>query len=191
MGYNGFCQHIYAHSSLRKAILQGAYDLLAADREANLDHETKTLLIGSVSMFHALSVYTKDFAPKVIGDSEEHLLLWADQKSSSLDLPGYVDECHRMIESETNRCDVYGLDRTTRDVLETHIEVSCSYYYHKYSNPHLPPQPGDTRLPRNLLAPLDSAGCFHVYKKSGRFFQDYINLSGWLCLGSTPAVAHE
>lgn len=153
MGYNGFCQHVFAHSSLRKGILQGAYDLLAADRKASLDHGTKDLLIGAVSMFHALGVYTKDFAPKVIGDSEEHLLLWADQKSCSLDLPGYVDECHRMIESETKRCDVFGLDRTTRDVLEVHIEVSDSYYYHKCSHPYLPLRPGATGWPMKTLRP--------------------------------------
>ena len=97
--------------------------MLAADRRTNLEAGPKTLLVDSVQMFHALAVYTKDFGPKVIGDSEEYLLLWA-KKSSSLDLPDYVDECHKLIESEAKRCDIYGLDRTTRDILEAHIEVS-------------------------------------------------------------------
>ena len=166
MGYNGFCQHIFAHSSLKKGILQGAYDLLAADRKVSLDHGTTFLLNGAVGMFHALGVYTKDFAPKVIGDSEEHLLLWADQKSSSLDLPAYVDECHRMIESERNRCDVFGLDRTTRDVLEAHIEVSDSYNYHNRSSSYLPSKPAATGVPRYFLTPLNPAGCCYGYIRS-------------------------
>ena len=124
MGANSFCTHVFAHPSLKTNIIQGAYNLLAADRETDLGPGPKTLLVGAVGMFHALGVYTKDFGPKVIGDSEKYLLLWADQKSSSLDLSNYVDECHRLIESEAKRCETYGLDRTTRDVLESHIEVS-------------------------------------------------------------------
>lgn len=129
MGANGFCTHVFAQPSLKNSILQGAYNLLAADRQAHLGPGPKALLVGAVTMFHALGVYTKDFGPKVIGDSEEYLLLWADQKSSSLDLPSYVDECHRLIESEADRCDMYGLDRTTRDILESHIEVSSFWCF--------------------------------------------------------------
>ena len=124
MGINGFCIHVYANSSLKKHVLQGAYDLVVADREGNLGEESKRLLVDSIRMFHSLGVYTKDFAPKFIGDSEEYLLLWASQKSLSLDLPVYVSECHQLIIDETNRCDRFGLDKATRDTLETNMEVS-------------------------------------------------------------------
>lgn len=130
MGINGFCIHVYANSSLKKNVLQGAYDLVAADREGNLGEESKTLLLESIRMFHALGVYTKDFAPKFIGDSEEYLLLWASQKSLSLDLSGYISECHQLIADETNRCDRFRLDKTTRDTFKTNIEVSFRLSIH-------------------------------------------------------------
>lgn len=126
MGINGFRNYIYANGSLKEKILQGTYDLLAADRKQELYAEPKALLVESVKLLHALGVYTKDFGPKVIGDSEEYLLSWASQKSSSLSLPCYVSECHKLVESETKRCDRFGLDRTTKDTLEIHIEVSVS-----------------------------------------------------------------
>ena len=130
MGINGFCIHVYANSSLKKSVLQGAYDLVVADREGTLDEEHKTLLVDSIRMLYSLGVYTKDFAPKFIGDSQEYLLLWARQKSVSLDLPGYVSECHQLIKDEKNRCDRFHLDKTTRDTLETNIEVSFRLLIH-------------------------------------------------------------
>ena len=130
MGINGFCIHVYSNSSLKKNVLQGAYDLVVADREERLGEESNTLLVDSIKMFHSLGVFTKDFAPKFIGDSEEYLLLWASQKSLSLDLPIYVSECHQLIEDETNRCDRFHLDKTTRDTLESNIEVSSRLSIH-------------------------------------------------------------
>ena len=124
MGISGFCIHVYSNSSLKKDVLQGAYDLVVADRDGNLGEESKTLLVDSIRMFYSLGVYTKDFAPKFIGDSEVYLLVWASKKSLSLDLPGYVSECHRLVEDEKNRCDRFHLDKTTRDTLETNMEVS-------------------------------------------------------------------
>ena len=127
MGINGFCTHVYANQLLRNKILQGTYDLIAADRKASLDAASKALLIDSVKMFHTLGVYTRDFGPKVLGDSEQYLLSWAEQKSHSLNLPDYVFASHELIESETKRCDTLGLDRTTRDSLEIHILVRKSF----------------------------------------------------------------
>lgn len=124
MGISAFRTHVYANIALKKKTIQGAYDLLAADREASLDTASKVLFVDSIQMFHALGVYTKDFGPKVIGDSEKYLLSWADRKGSSSDLPGYVSECHKLIESEAERCIKFGLDLTTRDTLVLHIEVS-------------------------------------------------------------------
>ena len=130
MGINGFCIHVYANPSLKKNVLQGAYDLVVADREGDLGEESMALLVDSITMFHSLGVYTKDFAPKFMGDSEEYLLSWANKKSLSLDLPGYVSECHQLIEDETNRCDRFRLDKTTRDTLETNMEVSFRLSIH-------------------------------------------------------------
>lgn len=128
MGIKSFRNYIYVNGSLKEKILQGTYDLLAADRQGELEAESKALLVESVKLLHALGVYTKDFGPKVIGDSEKYLLSWASEKSSSLSLPCYISECHKLVENETKRCDRFGLDRTTKDTLETHIEVSVSLH---------------------------------------------------------------
>lgn len=122
MGVHLFRRHVYASMALRPRILQGAYDLLSADREERLEGDTQKLLTDAVEMFHVLAVYTPDFEPKVLGGSESYFLSWAEITSSSSDVAHYVEECHRLIERETDRCDAFALDKTTKDTLVLHIE---------------------------------------------------------------------
>ena len=128
MGVNSFCTCIYSNPSLKEGSLQGAYNLLDFDRQGTIGKHEEALLCRSIKMFHAFGVYTKDFEPKFIGDSESYLLSWADYRSSSLALEDYVRECHELIEKETNRCSNYGLDSTTSNLLKVHIEVGAILY---------------------------------------------------------------
>lgn len=122
MGVNLFRTYIFADERLRPQVLHGAYDLLTVDRQGSLEPDAQKLLGDAVKMFHALAVYAANFEPKVLGDSESYLLSWAESTSSSGDIARYVDECHKLFKSETSRCDAFGLDRTTRDTLERHME---------------------------------------------------------------------
>ena len=93
-----------------------------ADRHGKLKDDRRKLLTDSVKLFHALGVYAADFEPKVLGDSEDYLLTWSEEASSSHDIAYYANECHDLLHQETSRCDAFGLDRTTRDTLERHME---------------------------------------------------------------------
>ena len=122
MGVQLFRTYIYANATLQPRILQGAYDLLTVDRQTTLEADMRELLTDAIKMFHVLAVYTADFEPKIIGDSESYLLSWAESTSSAGDIGHYVGECQELMERETSRCDTFGLDRTTKDTLERHIE---------------------------------------------------------------------
>lgn len=122
MGVQLFRTHVYADPALRPRVLQGAYDLLTADREGSLEDCSRTLLTDTIKMFHLLGVYSSDLEPKIIGDSERFFNSWCESTSSSPDIAQYIEQCHHLMKLETSRCDVFGLDRTTRDTLEMHIE---------------------------------------------------------------------
>jgi hypothetical protein len=62
-------------------------------------------------------VYTKDFEPILLGESQEYFISWADQESSTRGLASYVEECHKLIDRETSRCDMFGLDSSRRELL--------------------------------------------------------------------------
>ncbi len=122
MGIHQFRTHVYADSALQSRALQGAYDLLTTDRQGSLEGDSRTLLIDAIKMFHMLGVYASDFEPKVVGDSEQYYNSWCESTSSSPEIAHYIEQCHNLMRLETSRCDNFGLDRTTRDTLELHIE---------------------------------------------------------------------
>ena len=122
MGVQLFRTYVYANATLQSRILQGAYDLLTVDRQTSLEADMRELLTDAIKMFHVLAVYTTDFEPKIIGDSESYLMSWAESTSSAGDIGHYVGECHKLLEREISRCDTFGLDKTTKDTLERHIE---------------------------------------------------------------------
>ena len=122
MGIDQFRTHVYADSALRSQVLQGAYDLLTTDRQGSLEGNYRTLLTNAIKMFHVLGVYASDFEPKVVGDSEQFYNSWCESTSSSPEIAHYIEQCHNLMRLETSRCDTFGLDRTTRDTLELHIE---------------------------------------------------------------------
>ena len=122
MGVQLFRTYVYANATLQPRILQGAYDLLTFDRQTSLEADKRELLTNAIKMFHVLAVYTTDFEPKIIGDSESYLMSWAESTSSTGDIGHYVGECHKLLEREFSRCDAFGLDKATKDTLERHIE---------------------------------------------------------------------
>ena len=122
MGLTQFRSYIFSDSSLKSKILQGACDLVTADRNSHGSPVDHSLLRQAIDVFHALMVYTKDFEPMLLGESQEYFVKWADQQSSSQSLAKYVEECHKLIGRETSRCDIYGLDPSTRRELVAKME---------------------------------------------------------------------
>lgn len=122
MGTDEFRNHIFLNMQLKPKVLQGACDLVGADRDGSQDVSGEPLFRDAIKMFHALTVYTKFFEPKLMGESEQYFLSWTKHEISSKDLAGYVDSCGIVIRQELGRCDKYGLDQTTKKGLETYLE---------------------------------------------------------------------
>ncbi|KAL1853372.1 hypothetical protein Plec18170_005369 [Paecilomyces lecythidis] len=117
MGLIQFRSHIFSDSELKPKILQGVCDLVLADRkEDNATSLDSTLLRQAIGLFHDLSVYTSDFEPQFLAESENFFTSWADAEAEKY-LATYVENCHRLIEREVSRCDLYSLSRNTRQKL--------------------------------------------------------------------------
>lgn len=143
MGVAEFRMHVFSDAVLKPRILQGACDLLREVREGDAVVEQKSPqdsfevsrddgerskrseadspLRKAVDMFRALGVYTKDFEPKLLGDSQKYFLAWG-QQNNTRSLAEYVEGCQKLIDLEVQRCELFGLGATTRRTLETYLE---------------------------------------------------------------------
>ena len=124
LGFNLFREFVFRNAELKPKVLNGACQLLSSDRQhgSGFGFDPK-LLHEVVSMFHTLSVYTTDFEPKLLGESQTFFRGWVFTKISTLKLAEYVDQCHALIKSEVERCELFALSETTKRDLVSQIEV--------------------------------------------------------------------
>ena len=122
MGTTEFRTHIFSASQLQSKLLQGACDLVHADRQDNQEARNELLFRDAIKMFHSLTVYEIFFEPKLMAESEHYFVAWAENSVTANNLAGYVEECGKLIERELSRCDLYGLDQTTKKALEKYLE---------------------------------------------------------------------
>ncbi|KAL5002210.1 hypothetical protein BDV10DRAFT_191784 [Aspergillus recurvatus] len=117
MGLQQFRQHIYSDPTLQKKVLQGACDLVSADRsdENNIVADS-FLLRNAIELFHGLDVYVSGFEPVLVSESKDYYTLWAQQEASGY-LASYVENSHRLIEREMNRCEQFSFNRTAKQKL--------------------------------------------------------------------------
>ncbi|KAJ5607220.1 hypothetical protein N7537_003839 [Penicillium hordei] len=114
MGLIQFRSYIFSDASLRPKILKGAYDLIEADRggftKALAD---ASLLREAIELFHSLDVYGSDFEPLFMAKSEEFVKEWSQQQAAGT-LAAYVENAHRLIEREVERCGLFFFNRSTK-----------------------------------------------------------------------------
>ena len=122
MGVNEFRTNIFMPQQLQSKILQGACDLVSADRSGDDPARNNSLYRDAIKMFHSLAVYTKFFEPRLMSESEQYYLSWAGRTVSETELAGYVKSCVKLIDQEIRRCDMFGLDQTTKKALEQYLE---------------------------------------------------------------------
>ncbi|KAJ5101856.1 hypothetical protein NUU61_004078 [Penicillium alfredii] len=117
LGLNQFRSHIFSNQTLKPKILQGACDLIAADRGARTGIMADSpLLRNSIELFHSLDVYASDFEPVFSAQSQIFLTSWAQEQASG-PLASYAENSHRLIEREVERCGLYSLNRSTKQKL--------------------------------------------------------------------------
>ena len=122
MGVNEFRLNVFMPEQLQSKTLQGACDLVGADRRGDDSTRNDCLCRDAIKMFHSLGVYAKFFEPRLMAESDLYYASWAERAISTADLAGYVESCVMLIGQELRRFDVYGLDQTTKKALEQYLE---------------------------------------------------------------------
>ncbi|KAJ4990870.1 ubiquitin ligase subunit [Stagonosporopsis vannaccii] len=111
---------IFEHAKLNPRIVDGACDLVAADRTgSDLDSD---LFKKTIDMFHDMHVYTEHFEPRLLEFSQEYIMKWADSESEQKSLPEYVRNAGELMDREMQRVDLYMLPNTTKRDLLTLLE---------------------------------------------------------------------
>lgn len=116
-----FRQAVFSHETLKPKIVDGACDLVAADRTSaqQLDQD---LFKQAVDMFHALSTYTSAFESRFLGLSQQYVDQWSEEMITEKAVPEYVALADELIAKETARCDQFNLDASTRRELLTLLD---------------------------------------------------------------------
>jgi hypothetical protein len=124
MGLIQFRSYVFADKSLKPKILQGAYDLISVDRGAETRiMPDKTLLKNAMELFHNLDVYSSDFEPLFISNTQKFVTAWAAEESEK-PLASYVEHSHRLIEHEVERCEFFSLNRSTKQKLSELLDLT-------------------------------------------------------------------
>ncbi|KAL1594250.1 hypothetical protein SLS59_008874 [Nothophoma quercina] len=111
---------IFEHAKLNPRIIDGACDLVAADRaRGDLDSDT---FKKTIDTFHDMHVYTQHFEPRLLELSQEYAMKWADVESEQKSLPEYVRSARALMDREMQRADTYRLPNTTKRDLLTLLE---------------------------------------------------------------------
>lgn len=66
-----------------------------------------------MDLFHNLDVYNSDFEPLFLTESQKFTAAWTLQQSSG-SLQSYVQNAHRLIEREVERCGLFAFNRSTK-----------------------------------------------------------------------------
>ncbi|OJJ51011.1 hypothetical protein ASPZODRAFT_156001 [Penicilliopsis zonata CBS 506.65] len=114
MGLVQFRSFIFSDQSLKTPILQGACDLIGADRQGDSSSLVdSSLLRKAIDLFHELDVYSSDFEPLFLTESKKFFCSWADKEAAGY-LATFAENSHHLIEREMNRCELFSLNRSTK-----------------------------------------------------------------------------
>ncbi|RAL14630.1 cullin-4B [Aspergillus homomorphus CBS 101889] len=117
MGLIQFRQHIFSDPVLEPKILQGACDLVEADRDDEKSMVAdSTLLRHAIDLFHGLDIYTSAFEPVFVAESDKFFSSWAQREATGY-LATFAESSHKLIEREVNRCELFSLNRSTKQKL--------------------------------------------------------------------------
>ncbi|PGH11260.1 hypothetical protein AJ79_04995 [Helicocarpus griseus UAMH5409] len=122
MGRVQFRAAVFYNDTLKPRILQGACELIALDRNEGGTAVDPNLLRHAIKLFHDLNVYKKDFEPCMLDASDKYFKRWAAAAAVNCGLATYLGRCHDLIEREMARCDIFALDRSTKQSLSQMLD---------------------------------------------------------------------
>ena len=118
-----FREIIYNNATLKPMIVDGACELVQADRTGQ-ELDTSTFR-QAINMFHDLATYTNSFEPRLGAVSQKYIMEWADAAVVEKKLPEYIRASEALMSKEMERCEAFGLDSSTRRdllaLLEDHL----------------------------------------------------------------------
>ncbi|THV65422.1 Cullin-domain-containing protein [Aureobasidium pullulans] len=100
-----FRDNIFEDPNLKFAIIDGACDLISADR-AGQELEPSHLS-QAITMFHDLATYSTSFEPRMLASAQRYVVEWANEKSAENALPEYVNEAVTFMTKEIERCELF------------------------------------------------------------------------------------
>ncbi|QSS65488.1 cullin, nuclear pore complex subunit Nup192 [Histoplasma capsulatum] len=122
MGLIQFRTTIFSNDILRPRILQGACQLIELDRAEDNTVVDPNLLKRAIKLFHDLGVYKKHVEPCMLDASEIYISRWAGNEVSHCGLAAYVERCHLLIDREMTRCDLFSMDRSTKQSISQMLD---------------------------------------------------------------------
>lgn len=126
-----FQDNVFEHEALKPQIVDGACELVAADRQGGKQLD-QGLFKQAVDMFHDLAVYNASFEPRFLGLTQQYVTAWSESMTGELGVPDYVKQSNLVIAKEMSRCEDFALDNSTRrdllELLEVHLIVRQEAY---------------------------------------------------------------
>ncbi|KAL4891287.1 Cullin family-domain-containing protein [Aspergillus ambiguus] len=117
MGLIQFRHNIFTDPVLEPKILQGACDLVEADRDEEQSMiADSSLLRNAIELFHGLDVYASSFEPLFVSESTKFFTSWARREAAGY-LATFAENSHRLIQREVDRCELFSLNRSTKQKL--------------------------------------------------------------------------
>lgn len=122
MGISEFRSVVFSDLRTKPKAIRGACDLMNSARRRRQSSEDENNFRRAVGMFRTLGIYSKEFEPNLIAESERFFLAWAEEMSSQRTLAEYVRECQEFFKDEAQKCELYGLEPSTSAKLQSRME---------------------------------------------------------------------
>lgn len=94
-------------------VISGMCDLVEYDRARQTELFDGGLLRESIIMLHIFGTYTKSFEPELLKRSSAYFGTFAEDRSTS-SMKDYISACDVLLNRESDRCDAYNFDSTTK-----------------------------------------------------------------------------
>jgi cullin-4 len=116
-----FRQVVFRADGLKDKIVDGACDLVTADRTGSriLNQET---FRQTVDMLHALQTYTASFESRFLAATQRYVDEWSNRMIGEKTVPEYVALADELMANELKRCEEFDLDSSTKRELFTLLE---------------------------------------------------------------------
>ena len=116
-----FRQIVFDNETLRPKIVDGACDLVAAERTQTKALD-KALFRQAVEMFQHTSTYTASFEPRFLALTQEYVADWSDDMIVDKSVSEYVAKSNEFMAKEMVRCEEFELSASTKRELLTLLE---------------------------------------------------------------------